>query len=95
MAVMSLMDRQRGTLLGLAVGDALGTPREGMGRARRVNGVSFSLRTTWPSNGVGSVIGSAKFITGSFNFTKAAEENNAENLLAIRSPDLATKYAAN
>jgi phosphatidylserine/phosphatidylglycerophosphate/cardiolipin synthase-like enzyme len=28
-------------------------------------------------------------ITGSFNFTKAAEEKNAENLLMIRSKDLA------
>jgi phosphatidylserine/phosphatidylglycerophosphate/cardiolipin synthase-like enzyme len=27
-------------------------------------------------------------ITGSFNFTKAAEENNAENLLIIKSNDL-------
>ena len=28
-------------------------------------------------------------ITGSFNFTKAAEEKNAENLLIIQSPELA------
>ena len=34
-------------------------------------------------------------MTGSFNFTKAAEENNAENLLVIRRPDLAAKYTAN
>jgi phosphatidylserine/phosphatidylglycerophosphate/cardiolipin synthase-like enzyme len=34
-------------------------------------------------------------ITGSFNFTTAAEEHNAENLLVIRSPELATKYTAN
>jgi len=34
-------------------------------------------------------------ITGSFNFTKAAEESNAENLLVIRSPELAAKYTAN
>ncbi len=34
-------------------------------------------------------------ITGSFNFTKNAEENNAENLLVIHSPDLAAKYTAN
>jgi phosphatidylserine/phosphatidylglycerophosphate/cardiolipin synthase-like enzyme len=32
------------------------------------------------------VIDSQTVITGSFNFTKAAEENNAENLLVIRSP---------
>ena len=34
-------------------------------------------------------------ITGSFNFTKAAEENNAENLLVILDPELAAKYAQN
>jgi phosphatidylserine/phosphatidylglycerophosphate/cardiolipin synthase-like enzyme len=41
------------------------------------------------------VIDGQVVITGSFNFTKAAEENNAENLLVIRSPELAAKYAAN
>ena len=34
-------------------------------------------------------------ITGSFNFTRAAEENNAENLLIITSPELAEKYLQN
>jgi len=34
-------------------------------------------------------------ITGSFNFTKAAEEHNAENLLVIRDRQIAEKYAAN
>jgi len=34
-------------------------------------------------------------ITGSFNFTKAAEENNAENLLVIDDVELARKYANN
>jgi phosphatidylserine/phosphatidylglycerophosphate/cardiolipin synthase-like enzyme len=37
----------------------------------------------------------AVVITGSFNFTKAAEEKNAENLLVIRSKDLAQKYIEN
>ena len=41
------------------------------------------------------VIDGGTVITGSFNFTRNAEENNAENLLVIRSPELATKYAAN
>lgn len=31
-------------------------------------------------------------ITGSFNFTKSAEERNAENLLIIRSADLVREY---
>ncbi len=34
-------------------------------------------------------------LTGSFNFTKAAEEKIAENLLVINDPVLARKYSAN
>jgi phosphatidylserine/phosphatidylglycerophosphate/cardiolipin synthase-like enzyme len=34
-------------------------------------------------------------ITGSFNFTKAAEEKNAENMLIIRSRELAKAYLDN
>mgnify|MGYP001359743771 CR=1 FL=1 len=34
-------------------------------------------------------------ITGSFNFTKAAEEKNAENLLIIKSKELASAYIDN
>ena len=34
-------------------------------------------------------------ITGSFNFTKAAEEKNAENLLIIKSKELAKTYIEN
>ena len=34
-------------------------------------------------------------ITGSFNFTKAAENENAENLLVIDDTALAARYAAN
>ncbi|PYJ86184.1 MAG: phospholipase D family protein [Verrucomicrobia bacterium] len=41
------------------------------------------------------VIDGQTVLTGSFNFTKAAEENNAENLLVIDDAALAAKYAAN
>jgi phosphatidylserine/phosphatidylglycerophosphate/cardiolipin synthase-like enzyme len=41
------------------------------------------------------IIDSNTVITGSFNFTKAAEEGNAENLLIIQSADLAAKYIEN
>jgi phosphatidylserine/phosphatidylglycerophosphate/cardiolipin synthase-like enzyme len=42
------------------------------------------------------IIDQSSIITGSFNFTKAAEEKNAENLLVIRGDDaLVKKYLAN
>ena len=41
------------------------------------------------------VIDNGVVITGSFNFTKAAEEKNGENLLIIRSKELAQKYIEN
>jgi phosphatidylserine/phosphatidylglycerophosphate/cardiolipin synthase-like enzyme len=41
------------------------------------------------------VIDGETVITGSFNFTKAAEENNAENLLIIHDRKLAERYTKN
>ena len=42
------------------------------------------------------IIDGATVITGSFNFTKAAEEKNAENLLVIKgNAELVKKYLAN
>ena len=41
------------------------------------------------------VIDGETVITGSFNFTKAAEEQNAENLLIIRDTKLASIYTKN
>jgi phosphatidylserine/phosphatidylglycerophosphate/cardiolipin synthase-like enzyme len=41
------------------------------------------------------VIDGLVLITGSFNFTKAAEEKNAENLLIVRDKELADKFIAN
>jgi phosphatidylserine/phosphatidylglycerophosphate/cardiolipin synthase-like enzyme len=41
------------------------------------------------------VIDGATVITGSFNFTRAAEEKNAENLLIIRDKALAERYTKN
>jgi phosphatidylserine/phosphatidylglycerophosphate/cardiolipin synthase-like enzyme len=41
------------------------------------------------------VIDGQTVITGSFNFTKGAESENAENLLVINSADLAAKYTEN
>lgn len=41
------------------------------------------------------VIDGEVVLTGSFNFTKAAQEKNAENLLVLRDPALAAQYARN
>jgi phosphatidylserine/phosphatidylglycerophosphate/cardiolipin synthase-like enzyme len=41
------------------------------------------------------IIDGYEVLTGSFNFTKAAEEHNAENLLVIRDAPLAVKYTEN
>ena len=41
------------------------------------------------------VIDGETVLTGSFNFTTAAEERNAENLLLVQDPALAARYAAN
>jgi phosphatidylserine/phosphatidylglycerophosphate/cardiolipin synthase-like enzyme len=41
------------------------------------------------------IIEGSTVLTGSFNFTKAAEESNAENLLVIKDAALAKKYTAN
>ncbi|MBF0481006.1 MAG: phospholipase D family protein [Desulfovibrionaceae bacterium] len=41
------------------------------------------------------IIDGVRLITGSFNFTNAAEDKNAENLLILDSPELAAMYRDN
>ncbi len=41
------------------------------------------------------ILDNASVVTGSFNFTLAAEERNAENLLVIHDQKLAAKYTKN
>lgn len=41
------------------------------------------------------VIDGETIITGSFNFTKSAEDSNVENLLILSSPELAKRYQVN
>jgi len=41
------------------------------------------------------IIDGATVLTGSFNFTKAADQKNAENLLVIHDARIATKYEEN
>ncbi len=41
------------------------------------------------------IIDGVTVLTGSFNFTRAADQKNAENLLVIHDPALANRYAEN
>lgn len=41
------------------------------------------------------IIDEESVITGSFNFTKAAQEHNAENLIVIKDKALAARYMEN
>lgn len=41
------------------------------------------------------IVDGATVLTGSFNFSKAAKQKNAENLLVLKSPDLAARYLEN
>ena len=41
------------------------------------------------------VVDGQTVITGSFNFTRAAQEKNAENVLIVHDPALASRYAEN
>jgi phosphatidylserine/phosphatidylglycerophosphate/cardiolipin synthase-like enzyme len=73
-------------------------------RTERYSGMTFLIHAGIPTridvvhaiahNKV-MVIDGETVITGSFNFTKAAESKNAENLLIIQDPGLAKLYQAN
>jgi phosphatidylserine/phosphatidylglycerophosphate/cardiolipin synthase-like enzyme len=41
------------------------------------------------------VIDASVVVTGSYNFTNSADTRNAENILVLRSPDLAKSYREN
>ncbi|TXH35338.1 MAG: phospholipase D family protein [Rhodospirillaceae bacterium] len=56
--------------------------------------VSIDFKVAIAHNKV-MVIDGRTVITGSFNFTAAAQEKNAENLLVIQDPGLARQYLAN
>ena len=53
------------------------------------------MRSTAIAHNKIMIIDKEVVITGSFNFTRAAEEKNAENLLIIRSKELAKEYFEN
>ena len=73
-------------------------------RTERYSSASFLVNSgipTWIDDKVAiahnkvMVIDGKIVITGSFNFTKSAQERNAENLLILHDPELASKYAQN
>jgi len=73
-------------------------------RTERYSGMTFLVHAgipTWidPAHAIAHnkvmVIDGHIVATGSFNFTRAAEERNAENLLILDSPELAALYAKN
>ena len=56
----------------------------------------YSAATFLQNQGVAVLIDDTHVITGSFNFTKSAQERNAENVLLIRHhPELARSYVEN
>ena len=77
---------------------ALGGPRSS--RMRWRGSPRTTRGTSWPSSG-----GAPSWQRGteratessacSFNFTRAAQEKNAENLLVVHEPALAARYAEN
>jgi phosphatidylserine/phosphatidylglycerophosphate/cardiolipin synthase-like enzyme len=65
-------------------------------RKERYSSADFTAHAGIPTSiDAAHAIAHNKVITGSFNFTKAAEEKNAENLLVIRSKELAKVYIEN
>jgi len=56
--------------------------------------VKIDAQHALPHNKI-MIIDGEPVVTGSFNFTKAAEENNAENLLIIHDNKLAERYTKN
>jgi len=73
-------------------------------RTERYSGMTFLVHAgipTWidPVHAIAHnkvmVIDGHVVVTGSFNFTRSAEERNAENLLILDSPELAAIYAKN
>ena len=77
---------------------------DGSNRTGRYSGLTFLVHESVPTSIDAAhaiahnkviIIDDETVVTGSFNFTSAAQKNNAENLLVIRDRTLATRYTAN
>ncbi|MDE2582495.1 MAG: DUF1669 domain-containing protein [Rhodospirillales bacterium] len=72
-------------------------PRDAAAVARLAAGGATVLVDTVPGlmHDKIMIIDAAEVLTGSFNYTWSAEHRNAENLLVLRDPALAARYARN
>jgi phosphatidylserine/phosphatidylglycerophosphate/cardiolipin synthase-like enzyme len=87
---------RRGVKVEVVLDESQRTERYSLASVLHTGGVPcfFDAQHTTAHNKV-MVIDGQTVITGSFNFTKAAEESKAENLLVIQDADLAAKYTQN
>jgi phosphatidylserine/phosphatidylglycerophosphate/cardiolipin synthase-like enzyme len=92
-----IMDKsQRGLIHGVVAGPALIGSQYSAADFLAHSGISVLIDSEHTiAHSKVMVIDDQVVITGSFNFTKAAESQNAENLLVIHDPALAVKYTAN
>jgi phosphatidylserine/phosphatidylglycerophosphate/cardiolipin synthase-like enzyme len=87
---------QRGFIHGVAAGPALIGSQYSAADFLAHSGISVLIDSEHAiAHSKAMVIDDQVVITGGFNFTKAAESQNAENLLVIHDPALAAKYTAN
>jgi len=88
--------RGRGVLVAVIFDKGMQGAERGIARLLTSNGVVVAVdaQTGIAHNKI-VVVDSATVITGSFNFTDAAEHHNAENLIVVRRPDVAAAYVNN
>jgi phosphatidylserine/phosphatidylglycerophosphate/cardiolipin synthase-like enzyme len=88
--------RRRGVKVEVCADDSNKNPDTSITDELVDGGVSVFLDTKHAiSHSKVMVIDRRTVISGSFNFSRAAESSNLENLLVIMSPDLARQYLAN
>ncbi len=87
---------QRGVHVELILDKSNRTAKHGAGHSAAQAGIRTLIDAAHAiANNKIMIIDGARVLTGSFNFTKAAEEKNAENLLIIQDTNLAAIYLKN
>lgn len=91
-----LRAKQRNINIGILLDKSQATAKYSAMRFFTNNGISTNIdyKPAIAHNKI-MIIDSDTVITGSFNFTKAAEEKNAENVIIIKDANVAKKYIAN